>query len=274
VSAAVRHATVAGVLAELPEEPLREVQAWTLAAEAAAAAGGAEEAEALFRAALASAAVDLSAGTGAAGGGHLAEGTGVGVGGEGAVRGSARGGEGHLAEGAGSSGEGAGGWLGAPEDDVASAAIGAAAGGLGRVLLGLGRGEEATRALAFAAGRRGLADAAAIECALLAAGAAISGGRVAEAEAVLVALRRARAVDERVLLELARAYALQGRVDAADAALGELLARASTPALRAEALLRRAKLRDFMADPRGGVGARRWAVAGGVRGGSAARRGA
>ncbi|HEY0136065.1 MAG TPA: hypothetical protein VGB85_18390, partial [Nannocystis sp.] len=253
VSAAVRHATVAGVLAELPEEPLREVQAWTLAAEAAAAAGGVEEAEALFRAALASAAVDLSAGTGLSDGGHLAEGTG-GVG-EGAGAWLGAGGGSHLAEGTGTGGvgEGAGAWLGAPEDDVASAAIGAAAGGLGRVLLGLGRGEEATRALAFAAGRRGLADAAAIEHALLAAGAAIAGGRVAEAEAVLVAVRGARAVDERVLLELARAYALQGRVDAADAVLGEL-AQANAPTLRAEALLRRAKLRDFMADARGGVG--------------------
>ena len=238
VSAVVRHTTVAAVLADLPQEPLREVQAWTLAAEAAAGSGGVEEAEALFRAALASGAVDLSVGTGDER---------AGTGGAGRSEGAGTGGESGLSEGAGA-------WVGAPEDDVASAAIGAAAAGLGRVLLGLGRGEEATRALAFAAGRRGLADAAAIECALLAGRAAIAGGRAGEAEAVLVAVRRGRAVDARVLLELSRAYEVQGRRDAADAALGELLAWAEAPELRAEALLRRARLRDFMAEPRGQAG--------------------
>ena len=234
VAAATRHATVAAVLAELPGDPLREVQAWTLAAEAAAAAGGVEEAEALFRAALASAAVELAPGTGENVG--LAAGTGE--------RASAAG----LSAGTGA-------WVGAPEDDLASAAVGAAAGGLGRVLLGLGRDEEAIRALGFAAGRRGLADATAIECALLAARAAIAGGRAGDAERVLVIVRGARPVDERVLLELARVYAAQRRGEDEEAVLGELLARTEGPALRAEALLRRARLRDYLEDPRGGAGA-------------------
>ncbi len=263
VDAAMRHEVAAGVLATLPADALREVQAWTLTAEAAAAAGGLAEAEALFRAALVGSGLQLA---GEAGDGKLSEGTGDAKMSEGTgdFKLSEGTGDFKLSEGTGKSAlsegtvhesaEAAGGWLGAPEDDGSSAAIGAAAAGLGRLLMGLGRRAEAGGVLAFAAGRRGLKDAVAVECGLAAAGAAMAEHDLAAAEAVLLEVSRARPVDARVLLELSKVYDLQERRAEEDAVLASLLSSAEAPALRAEVLLRRAQLRDYAADPRGVVG--------------------
>ena len=227
-----RRAVVVAALEWLPETAVRAVRAWTLAGEAAGARAG-EEAVRLLMAALASGGVV---------GVELAEGTG--------------GEEASFAELAEGTGSEAGAWTVGEEDEEEglSAALGVAAAGLGRALLAVGRGVLAMRALGFAAGRRGLADAAAIDCAVLAARTAVGLGRAGEAEAVLTMVRRERPAEARVLLELSKVFDVQERRADEDATLAELVTLAGTPGLRAEVLLRRAELRDYADDPRGGAG--------------------